>query len=226
MAMLRVLLPYRNPKKVAPYERAAEAARLEPVAVPASGKLSLSGYAGLLLLGGTDVNPTRYGQQPSNETDSPDDERDAVELVLIDEALGKDLPILAICRGLQILNVYHGGTLKQHLASPRHDPENEDAGAPAHEVSIAPGTRLAQVAQNGHWLVNSRHHQAADRIGDGLRVSAQDPEDQIIEGLERPDRKFVIAVQWHPEDQVFRDREQLRLFEQFAVTCGEHANSA
>jgi putative glutamine amidotransferase len=118
---------------------------------------------------------------------------------------------------LQILNVYHGGTLTQHLGSVRHDPEKDDHSGPAHEIEFSPGSRLAQIAVADRWQVNSRHHQAVARVGDKLRVSARDSEDGIVEGLERPDKRFVVAVQWHPEDQVTRYPEQLRLFQSFAA---------
>lgn len=219
--MKRVLLPYRNGKKLAAYERAVRAAGLEAVPVLASGAIPLNNVAGLVLLGGTDVNPARYGEQAQPETEQPDDERDAIELALIDEAMRNDLPILAICRGLQILNVYHGGTLIQHLASmARHDPKIEDKSAPAHEISIAKDSLLARIAGDLEWQVNSRHHQAADEIGTGLQISARDPEDGTVEALERPDRQFVVAVQWHPEDQVLAHPEQLKLFQRFAEACG------
>lgn len=216
-----VLIPYRHASKVKRYEEAARAGGADPVAIAVTEPVSLDGFAGLLLMGGTDVNPERYGAIAQPETEEPDDERDRIELDLIHEAIEKDVPILAICRGLQILNVYHGGTLIQHLPSaPRHDPELEDKAAQAHEVSIEPGSKLAEIAGKTLWGVNSRHHQAADRIGAGLRVSARDVEDETVEGLERSDRRFVVAVQWHPEDQIIKDREQLKLFERFAEACG------
>ena len=215
----RVLLPYRDARKLPAYEAAVRAAGLDPHSVPASGKVSLDGFAGLVLLGGSDVNPKLYGQSPQSETDAPDDERDTVELELIDQAVRRDLPILAICRGLQILNVYHGGTLIQHLASRRHDPETDDPSIAAHQISIGADSALARIAQTQSWHVNSRHHQAVDKIGAGLRLSAMDTEDGAIEALERPDRTFVIAVQWHPEDQVPKDPEQRKLFQSFAEAC-------
>ncbi len=193
---------------------------MEPVPVLTSGSISLNDFAGLLLIGGTDVNPRRYGESPQPETDEPDDERDEVELEIIDQAIGTDLPILAICRGLQILNVYHGGTLIQHVSSvQRHDPDTPDKAVPAHEVVIEPGSLLADIAGTTTWQVNSRHHQVAKEIGPGLRVSARDSQDATVEGLERPDKKFVVAVQWHPEDQVRRYPEQLKLFQRFADAC-------
>jgi putative glutamine amidotransferase len=171
----------------------------------------------LLLMGGTDVNPKCYGAVTAPETDSPDDERDRVELELLHTALERDIPILAICRGIQILNVYHGGTLIQHLGSTRHDPEKDDHSGPAHEIQFSPDSRLAQIAGATRWEVNSRHHQAVAQVGDGLHVSARDSEDGVIEGLERRDKRFVVAVQWHPEDQLARYPEQLRLFQSFAA---------
>jgi putative glutamine amidotransferase len=213
----RVLIPFRHSHKVAPYVQAVEAADLEAVPGDVSQSLTLDGAAGLLLMGGTDVNPARYHQAPHPETDRPDDIRDEIELELVDQALARDLPIFAICRGLQLLNVYHGGTLIQHLESGRHDPELEDKSASVHEVRIEPGTLLAEIAETASWKVNSRHHQAAGRIGTGLEVSARHPEDRIVEALERRDRSFVLAVQWHPEDQVRRSAEQRKLFQRFAA---------
>jgi putative glutamine amidotransferase len=218
--MKRVLIPFRHASKVQAYQKAVCAAGLEAVPVLTSDTVSLDGFGGLLLMGGTDVNPARYGKPTQPETEQSDDERDAIELELIDEAIRKDLPLFAICRGLQILNVYHGGTLIQHLSDlAQHDPEIEDKAAPAHEISIAPDTLLAQITGAERWKVNSRHHQAADTIGAGLRVSAR-ADDGTIEGLERADKNFVVAVQWHPEDQVVGDPEQLKLFRRFAEACG------
>lgn len=213
----RVLIPFRHAKKVEPYAEAVRLGGMEPVTVSVSGPISLDGVKGLVLMGGTDVNPRCYGANPCPETDEPDDERDQVELGLIAEALERDMPLFGICRGLQILNVQHGGTLIQHLASlHRHDPELEDKAAPAHSVRFEPGSLLSRVVSSEEWDVNSRHHQAADTIGTRLQVSARDEQDGIVEGLERPDKRFVIAVQWHPEDQVAARPEQLRLFERLA----------
>jgi putative glutamine amidotransferase len=213
----RVLIPFRHPKKVKAYEEAARAGGMEPVAASVAEKISLEGVAGLLLMGGTDVNPSRYGAVAQTETDQPDDERDQVELDLIHDAMERDMPIFAICRGLQILNVYHGGTLVQHItATARHDPEKDDHSGPAHEVVFMADSRLAEIAGANEWQVNSRHHQAVNTIGDGLWLAARDAEDGIVEGLERKDRRFVVAVQWHPEDQIVKHPEQLKLFQRFA----------
>jgi gamma-glutamyl-gamma-aminobutyrate hydrolase PuuD len=218
----RVLLPFRHPKKLPAYEAALRAADLEPVSVTVTEPVSFDNTAGLLLMGGTDVNPARYGQVAVPETDEPDDRRDEVELALIDEALEKDLPILAICRGIQILNVYHGGTLIQHLPpAAGHDPEKPAASAIAHDVLIEPNTLMAAVAETRCWGVNSRHHQAIDRVGEKLRPSAHAANDSVIEALERPDKRFVLAVQWHPEDQIKHYPDQLKLFQSFANAITE-----
>jgi putative glutamine amidotransferase len=214
----RVLIPYRNEKKVVPYADAVRAAGTEPMTASVENKLSLNGFAGLLLMGGSDVNPARFGAKPQPETDAPDDQRDDAELALIHEALERNVPIFGICRGLQILNVYHGGTLVQHLETfARHDPEKDDHSGPAHKVAFAPHSKLAQIAAAPMWQVNSRHHQAVLKLGQNLRISARAVEDDIIEGIEREDKRFVMAVQWHPEDQTKRHPEQLRLFESFVA---------
>lgn len=211
------MVPYRHPKKLAPYEDALRAGGMEPVAAFVGDSIFLDAVAGLLLMGGTDVNPKHYGEPRRPETDEPDDGRDEMELRLIDDAIARDLPILAICRGLQILNVYHGGTLVQHLSPTEpHDPEIQDNAAAIHEVTIEPESRLAQIAETNRWRVNSRHHQAAGKVGEHLRVSARAAGDGVVEALERPDKRFVVAVQWHPEDQVRTDVQQLKLFCAFA----------
>lgn len=216
-----VLIPYRHSAKLKAYEEAARAGGLEPVPAFVLKPPSLEGMAGLLLMGGTDVNPKLYGAVPEPEVDEPDDERDGVEWRLIDEALERDLPILAICRGLQMLNVHHGGSLRQHLGSPRHDTDWEDKSTVAHEVTVDPESHLAEITGCSRMQVNSRHHQAVDRIGEGLRVSARDSEDNTIEALEKTNRRFVVAVQWHPEDQVFTEQPQRRIFDRFAKACSE-----
>ena len=163
------------------------------------------------------MNPALYGEAAVPETDSPDEERDAVEGALIREALTRDLPLLAICRGMQILNVQLGGSLVQHLQNvSRHVKRTPDRGLPAHRVAIEPNTLLASIANRSTWEVNSRHHQAVARLGNGLRICARDLEDETIEGVELPGKRYVLAVQWHPENQAVADSEQRRLFESFA----------
>ncbi len=212
----RVLIPFRHSHRLAPYLDAVRAGGMEPVPADVSEPIAIENTDGLLLMGGTDINPARYLAQPWPETEAPDDKRDLAELEVLDEALNKGMPVLAICRGLQLLNVYYGGTLIQHLSSAgRHDTEFEDKATVAHEISIEKDSLLGAIAQAPVWRVNSRHHQAADRIGAGLRVVARDAQDETIEALERPESRFVLGVQWHPENQVFQYPEQLQLFNRF-----------
>ena len=199
-----------------PYEEALRAVGVE--LVPVTSSPMPTDAAGLLLMGGSDVNPALYGEARIGDTEAADDARDALECALIEEALARDLPLLAICRGLQILNVQQGGTLIQHLpTTARHRQRTEDRGTPVHQVEIVPGTALAAIADGARkWGVNSRHHQAIDRLGEGLRISARDPEDGTIEGIERRDKRFVVGVQWHPENMSATDPHQARLFQAFA----------
>jgi len=214
----RVLVPYPHarPEKAEPYICALRAASIEPVPAPSNSRASFSGIAGLLLLGGTDLNPQLYGEDPHPETQDPDDERDAFESELLAEALLRQVPIFAICRGMQLLNVHLGGSLQQHLASERHLQTTANKAAPAHSVAIEPGTLLAGIAGRRDWQVNSRHHQAVARPAAALRVAAREPETGVIEAVEFPGRRFVLGVQWHPEDQAPMDPEQHKLFLHFA----------
>jgi len=202
-----------------PYGNALVAAGIVPVAIR-PGEAVPARVSGLLLMGGSDVDPARYRAERSRETQPADDARDEIELTLIEDFLERDLPLLAICRGVQILNVQHGGTLVQHLDSrARHQPKPiEDPGQAVHPVEVVNGTKLAAIVGEPLTVgVNSRHHQAVDRVGEGLVVTARDLADGTIEGLERPDKRFVVGVQWHPEDQAPRDARQAALFHAFAA---------
>lgn len=209
---MRVAVGYGEQKRLAPYERALRAAGLETVGNPRD----LSQVAGLLLSGGTDVDPSLYNQDAHTKTEPPDVERDSREIKLIHEALDRDLPMLAICRGLQLWNVVEGGTLIQHLEEGRpHEVRTpEDPSRFVHAVQIQEHTRLAEFLGAGEYFVNSRHHQAVATLGSALVVSAISPEDGIVEAMERPDKRFALAVQWHAEDLLEKDR---RLFEAFAA---------
>jgi putative glutamine amidotransferase len=213
----KVLVVYRKASEAEPYARAIATAAVRPRLEEARPGLKIGECSGLLLTGGNDVNPVLYGETALRETQPPDDERDASEAALIDEALDRDLPLLAICRGMQMLNVRLGGSLIQHLAGVAHHVRRTpDKGLPAHRVVIEPGTLLARIAHSETWEVNSRHHQAVARCGSGLRVCATDPEDGVIEAIELPGRRYVLAVQWHPENQASEDPEQRTLFQSFA----------
>jgi len=225
----KVAVTYEDPKKAERYAEALRLVGLEPVLISAEAARTLIGFDGLLLTGGCDIDPKQYGQERAPETQEPNPGRDRMEIGLLGEALDRDLPLLGICRGLQLLNVYHGGTLIQHLKGDPHRPGQRpkaDRSKPMHEVSVAADTRLAGVLGVGQHPVNSRHHQAVDRLGAGLLVSAKSVNDGIVEGLEVPGREFAVAVQWHPEDQVPGDETQLKLFRAFADAVGSRGKQA
>lgn len=214
--MPRALVSFRKPDKVESYFAALRAAGIEPVPCQPGSMGRLPDVEGLVLTGGSDVAPSYYGQPADPELGEVDAERDAFEMGLLALANSTRLPTLAICRGLQILNVQRGGTLVQHLPqSERHRRNDTPKHLPVHRVQIEPGSRLAGIL-GGEAQVNSRHHQAIDRAGEGLKVTARDPEDGLIEAIEDPSHPFLIAVQWHPEDQAPVDVRQRQIFEAFA----------
>jgi gamma-glutamyl-gamma-aminobutyrate hydrolase PuuD len=165
------------------------AAGIEPV----EGVGALEGLAGLCLAGGADVDPALYGESRHPQTEEPDRDRDCIESALLREALDRDLPILAICRGLQLFNVVLGGTLQQHIEG-----HNQRKLRDAHAIDIVPGSRLEAILGTTHCSVNSRHHQCAGRVASGLLVTATAP-DGVVEALELPAKRFALAIQWHPE---------------------------
>jgi putative glutamine amidotransferase len=173
---------------------------------------------GLLLSGGGDILPVLYGEKDSGLLWIVDERRDRAELALARWALAEKLPLLAICRGIQVLNVAAGGTLIQDiptqiLNSLTHSSvAGRPKGSIAHTVEVTRGSRLAGLIGAGQLGVNSFHHQAVKDIGLGLLVTARAP-DGIIEGLELPDHPFCIGVQWHPEAMVESHPVMRRLFE-------------
>lgn len=214
--MKRIGITYRFEEKYPPYRDAVRAVGLEPVPIVPPGIETLQGLDGLLIAGGTDLNPSLYHQGPHPACEPPDDERDAMEIRLLQLALQADLPALCICRGLQLFNVALGGDLLQHLdQTPLH---RQRGVTDAHPIDIVPGTKLAAIVGPHSFHVNSRHHQAAGRVAPGLVVSARSA-DGIIEGLELPGPRFALAVQWHPEDRVPDRAEDTALFREFAVAA-------
>ena len=222
--MPKILTIYNEEDAAEPYAAALRAAGLEPMlaaADEADKVIALQSIDGLLLMGGCDVDPARFGAERHPKTEKCDLQRDAVECAAIATAIDRDIPIFGICRGLQMLNVQQGGTLIQHLEShKRHRRVTRDRALPAHTIQIVPETLLASIADPAlAWEVNSRHHQAIDGLAGSLKVSAVDGEDGTIEAVERPRSRFVLAVQWHPENQAPVHPEQARLFEAFADAC-------
>jgi putative glutamine amidotransferase len=163
---------------------------------------TLGGATGLILTGGVDIDPALYGETPHPRVKRTDRSRDEFELVLFRQALVHDLPILAICRGHQLLNVAFGGGLLQHIDGDGHRADFRREGFPSrwHEVSIRRGSRLHAALGAASALVNSRHHQAvtAERLAPRLEVVARSP-DGLVEGIESLAHRWVVGVQWHPE---------------------------
>jgi putative glutamine amidotransferase len=184
---------------VASYWQRLREVGLEPVDYSEPGK-ALEGCAGLLLTGGVDIDPALYGEAPAPETQPPERARDEFELALLRRALEDDLPVLAICRGHQLLNVCFGGRLLQHVESGAHAADAETHASRFHEVAISPATKLRAIYDAERLQVNSRHHQAvtADRLAPGLTLAAMSP-DGLIEAVESAANRWVVGVQWHPE---------------------------
>ncbi len=158
----------------------------------------------LILAGGSDVDAASYGAEPHPETGGTWPDRDSFEVALARRALDRDLPLLGICRGMQILNVALGGTLCQHLPEllghERHREVPGDFGD--HQVTLFPGSLAAAAAGAEQIGVKSHHHQGVERLGEGLRISGQSLEDELIEAIEVPGRRFALGVIWHPEEDV------------------------
>lgn len=162
----------------------------------------------LMLAGGADVDPSSYGAPSRHpETKGTWPERDAFELALARRALERGMPVLGVCRGMQILNVACGGTLVQHLPDVvGHSDHRHTPGAFGdHDVRLAPGSLAARAAGAERVTVKSHHHQGLEDVGDGLAVTGWSVDDEVIEAVELPGHDFALGVQWHPEEDV-RDR--------------------
>jgi len=185
------------------YVRAVEHAGGRPLVVPPSEdglEETLDALDGVIFSGGGDLDPDLYGAEPHEETDMPRTERDAAELRLLEAALDRDMPVLAICRGSQLLNVARGGDLEQHLPEAvGHEQHRHDPGSFSdHDVKVAADSRLGGLLGD-RAPVKSHHHQGYGRIGSGLREVAW-AEDGVVEGLEDADKRFALGVLWHPEE--------------------------
>jgi putative glutamine amidotransferase len=179
---------------------------------------------GLLLTGGDDIDPALFGALPHPTYEAAEPGRDAYEIALVRRALATQVPVLAICRGLQVLNVAAGGTLIQDIPTQYRSDLNhggQPAATLAHAVEVTPGTRLDGMldrrAGGEPVMVNSRHHQAVDVLGQGLVVTARAP-DGIVEGVEGSGPAFCVGVQWHPES-FHRTQEFDALFSAFVAVC-------
>jgi putative glutamine amidotransferase len=217
-----VVLPRRYVDRVA-------AAGGIPVLLPPVPDIAeaVSRLDGLMLSGGGDIDPARYGAEPAPETSNVREERDAAEFALLAAAGSLHLPVLGICRGMQVINVARGGSLHQHLPGVvGHDGHGPTAGTfGQHEVRVPPGSRLSQVLGGAVKVGGERtlttpiqHHQGVDRLGKGLTATAW-AEDGTIEAIETdPGGPFLLGVQWHPEAG-----DDLSLFRALVAAAREHA---
>jgi putative glutamine amidotransferase len=194
----------------------------EPIAI-FPNDLAPEEFDGLCLTGGGDIDPARYGEV-NIKSDDIDPDRDALELALLERALARDIPVLGICRGFQLINVHLGGSLEQHHLghAPKYPPEgapvaDDPAGAAAvrHVVTAEPGTKLATACGDEAFVVNSSHHQVvtADRLATELFATARVGE--LVEALESPSHRWVVAVQWHPERTAQVGAAATRVFDAF-----------
>lgn len=189
---------------------------------PVDAKELLARFDGLLLIGGGDLDPARYGQARRQQVYGVASERDAFELALAQAALDQQMPTLAICRGHQVLNVVLGGSLDQHITDRPdglgHGKPGVAGGTQLHEVELFAGSRVFAAMGAGTVEVSSQHHQAIDVLGEGLRVTAR-AADGVIEAVERDGEPWVVGVQWHPEDTAATDPAQQRLFDAFVAAA-------
>jgi putative glutamine amidotransferase len=185
------------------YVRAVEAAGGRPLLVPPSAdgvEETLDALDGLIFSGGADLDPASSGAEAHPETNGVRPDRDGAELALLEGALARNMPVLAVCRGSQVLNVARGGDLVQHLPEVvGHEGHKHTPGVFAdHDVDVLPGTRLHEVVGE-HAPVKSHHHQGYGRLGEGLREAAR-ASDGTVEAIEDPSRRFALGVLWHPEE--------------------------
>jgi putative glutamine amidotransferase len=158
----------------------------------------------LILAGGSDIDAASYGAESHAETKGTWPERDSFEVALAQQALERDMPLLGICRGMEVLNIARGGTLCQHIPEiVGHERHREVPGTFGdHEVKLEPGSLAAEAAGAERIGVKSHHHQGVDEVGEGLLVTGHSVDDDLIEAIELPERRFALGVIWHPEEDV------------------------
>ena len=200
--------PWDQPAAVvaADYVRQVQAAGGIAVVVPPQsctpGEV-LDRLDGLMLTGGNDLEASLYGEDAHSEAEAPDPERDAWEFALVREAIARDMPFLGICRGMQVMNVAFGGSLTQHLpeslGTTDHRRTTGSFDGNDHLVDLEEGSLIARAAGEVVHSVPSHHHQAVDRVGDGLALTGVSSGDGVAEAIELPGHRFALGVQWHPE---------------------------
>ena len=185
---------------------------IKPIFVNPNSKIP-SSFDGLIITGGADINPLLYSKSVDKSVKNIDSKRDKLELKLLDIAVKKELPILGICRGMQLINIYFGGTLHQDIAKLNLKYPHKNSVFPIKKIKILKDTKLYKIVNKTTIYVNAIHHQSVDKLGKNLRVNAYD-KNKIVEGIESIDKNFLIGVQWHPE-YIFYKRESKKLFSSF-----------
>ncbi len=184
----------------------------------------LEGLDGLVLPGGDDVDPGRYGENPIAQCGEIDPHWDELDLWAAGFALDRSIPILAICRGCQVLNVALGGTLVQDIPSQIRDSLKHAQQAPrwyaTHDITVQSASLLGRIWEQAPQRVNSYHHQSIAKVGKGLRIVASAP-DGVVEAVESTEHRFVLGLQWHPELMIDHYPSAGRIFEQFILAASE-----
>jgi len=223
-----ILVPFPKPDYVEALRKAGADVRTLDGAQPADR--ALDGVDGVLLTGGRDIDPARYDEERHPATADAEPGRDDFELAVAKRAIAEDVPLLAICRGMQVLNVAAGGSLVQDIPTEighmvPHD-IREPKDGDAHPVRVKPGSKVSdalgpEINEHGEALVNSRHHQAIAKVAPGFEVTAVAP-DGLPEAVEQHDRRFCVGVQWHPENFHRSGRFQ-GLFDAFVKAAEQRA---
>jgi|SRR6056297_174002 len=206
------------------YVKAIENSGGVPIIIPIdSKKLSVNYYLskinGLLITGGVDINPKYYNEKPHEKIGKIIDERDSLDFTLLKKAMNKNIPVLGICRGMQLLNIYYRGSLYQDQSLNNnlnldHYQNNPDPSTLGHSIEVYKKTKLYSIVKNNNFKVNSYHHQFIKKVGENLRISAKSS-DGSIEGIETNDSQFIIGIQWHPERIYENSKESKLIFENF-----------
>ena len=186
---------------------------IKPIFINPNSTIIPKSFDGLIITGGSDINPKLYNQKRHPSIKKLEPNRDKLELTLLDRAYKNNLPIFGICRGMQLINIFLGGDLIQHIHDLNLKYPHSNSILPLKKIKILKNTKLYKIVNKSSLYVNSIHHQAVNRLGKGLRVNAYD-RNKIVEGIESKDNRFLLGVQWHPEYMIYK-KDSRKLFYSF-----------